>query len=76
MSIKGNVHGCICVYCEDREREALAFRAMVKHGLQYHPPDAFNPHHRISNRHGEFLAEGGTALEAVEKASKILEAKG
>lgn len=54
------------------EREAAAFRAMIQHGLQYHPPDEFNPHHRISNRHGDFLAEGETAVEAVEKALSII----
>lgn len=57
------------------EREASAFRAMIKYGLQYHRPDEFNDHHRISNRHGEFVAEGGTALDATEKAAKLLEAK-
>jgi hypothetical protein len=54
-------------------REAQAYRAIVKHGLQYSSPIPANKNHRIADRHGKFVCEAKTALEAVEKAKEKLE---
>jgi hypothetical protein len=62
-------------YMEVVSREAQAYRAIIEHGLQYSPPIPANSNHRIADRYGKFLAEAGTAVEAVERAAENLNAK-